>query len=464
MGFISFEFLYFFLIVLALYWLLPKSRWQNFLLFTASMVFYGWLVAWHVIVLLASIVVDYFLALGMTRWKSRSSVLMWLGVFLNVALIASVKYYFKYDNALAEWSLQTSIAGDFILSGILLPLGVSFYTLKKISYLVDVQRGTMQPLHDLFAFGAYVSFFPQVLSGPIDRPQTFLKQLKNPRIWAPIHFYNAWQLILMGLFKKIVITNTVKVLVDQIFLISEPSKIFLIVGGLGFTLQILADFSSYTDLSRGAAFLLGLKTTENFNKPYLALTPNDFWNRWHISLSVWLRDYIFFPIRRALMRTRGLPEYIVQLLPPLITMLVSGLWHGTGWTFIVWGLYYGVLIVIYQLLGIRSDQKSAKRFFTWLVMFVLIVFGWIIFRAPSTTWLWHTLTVSPFANGSEEWIASLVLSVMIAFYASLLYIKYLLDQYTPNQIWLHALYYAAVFVATLIFMNSSTPDFIYFQF
>lgn len=464
MGFITFEFLYFFLIVLVLYWLIPNRQWQNFLLFTASLVFYGWLAAWHSLALFLSILVDYFLALGMQRWKMRASMLMWLGIVLNVAFIASVKYYFQYDDLLTEWTLQTGLGQDSILSGILLPLGVSFFTLKKISYLVDVQRGTMLPTYDFIAFGAYVSFFPQVFSGPIDRPQAFLKQLEVPRHWAFDHFYNAWQLILMGLFKKIVIASTIKVIVDQIFLIREPSKILLIVGGLGFTLQILADFSSYTDLSRGIAFLLGLKTTENFNKPYLSLTPNDFWNRWHISFSSWLRDYIFFPIRRALMRAKGLPEIIAQLFPPLITMFISGLWHGTGWTFIVWGLYYGVLIVIYQLLGIRNDQKGIKRFTLWLVMFILIVFGWIIFRASSINWLWKTLTSASFANGTEEMIASLVLLVMIAFYSSLLFAKHLLDQYAPQKLLLHSIYYAFAFVLTLIFMNSSTPDFIYFQF
>ena len=242
MNFIGIEFLYFFAIILALYWVFPNRRWQNVLLFAASLVFYGWLAAWHALVLLASIAVDYFLALAMPRWKTRSSLLMWLGIILNIGLIASVKYYLNFDDALAEWSLQTGFGQGFLLSTILLPLGVSFFTLKKIAYLVDVNRSAMPPVKDFIAFGAYVSFFPQVFSGPIDRPQAFLKQLEEPRTWAMDHIYNAWQLIVMGLFKKIVIANTVKVIVDQIFLMREPSKIFLIVGGLGFTLQILADF------------------------------------------------------------------------------------------------------------------------------------------------------------------------------------------------------------------------------
>lgn len=464
MAFTSYNFLFFFFVVFILYWAVRERRWQNLLLLTSSLIFYGWIVPWHAAVLLTSTLVDYFLALGMAGWKSKSTVLMWIGILLNVSLVAFVKNYFRYDEVLAAWATQAGLDGSIFFISTILPMGVSFYTLKKISYLVEVQRGIMMPFRDLAAFGAYVSFFPQVFSGPIDRPQSFLKQLEQPRIWEAGNFYNAWQLILMGLFKKIVIANTVKVIVDQIFLIKEPSKVFLVVGGLGFTLQILTDFSSYTDLSRGVAFLLGLKTTENFNRPYLALTPNDFWNRWHISLSSWLRDYIFFPIRRSLLRMKGLPDFVSQLLPPWITMFISGLWHGTGLTFIVWGLYHGLLIVIYQLLGIRGDQKSFKRFFAWIVMFGFIVIGWIIFRAPSIVWLWHALTAAPFSHSADELIASLVLSVMIFFYASLLYIKHLLDHYAPERVSLHAIYYTAAALMTLIFVNSSSPDFIYFQF
>lgn len=464
MTFISYEFLIFFLVVLVLYWTISKSHWQNFLLFAASLVFYGWLVPWHALILLVSIIVDYFLALGMTKWRTRSALLMWLGILLNLGLLASVKYYFIYDGSLAEWATQAGYKGDVFLTAILLPLGTSFYTLKKISYLVEVQRGSLQPIKDPILFAAYVSFFPQILSGPIDRPQTFMKQLEMPRIWRADHFYNAWQLILMGFFKKIVIANTVKVFVDQIFLMKEPSKVFLIVGGLGFTLQILADFSSYTDLSRGFAFLLGLKTAENFNKPYLALTPNDFWNRWHISFSSWLRDHVFYPLRRSLLRVKGLPEIFSQIIPPLFTMYISGLWHGTGSTFILWGLYYGILIVFYQVLGIRGDGSPFKRFFLWLAMFLFIVFGWIIFRASSLDWVWNVLTVTPFSYNSNELIASFVLLVMIAFYAALLIAKHLLDVYAAERVSLHAVYFVLALALTIVFMNSSSPDFIYFQF
>lgn len=467
MGFISYDFLIFFLIVFALYWLFPKRRWQNFLLLLSSVVFYGWLAPWHSAVLLASIIVDYFLALGMIRWKSRSSALMWLGIALNLSLLFSIKYFPVYRNALITWTDQVGFSSDVFLASILLPLGVSFYVLKKISFLVEVNRGTLSPAQNFIDFAAYISFFPQVLSGPIDRPNKFLKQLEESRAWSSANFYKAWQLIVMGLFKKIVIANTIKVLVDQVFLMQEPSKIFLIVGGLSFTLQIIADFSSYTDLSRGLAFLLGLETMENFDKPYLVYTPSQFWNRWHISFSSWLRDYIFFPVRRMLLKAKRIPEFISQSIPPLVTMFISGLWHGTGLTFIVWGLYYGMLIVIYQSLGLHGNWKPAnvmKRFFAWLLMFLIIVFGWVIFRASSMNWLWSTLLHAPVYRNTEELIASLFLLSMTAFYALPIWIKQFMEQRLPNWFNLHAAYYAVATLLILVFMNSSSPDFIYFQF
>ena len=468
MGLITYNFLIFFLVSFTLYWVFPQRRWQNIVLLGSSAVFYGWLAPWHTLVLFASITVDYFLATAITRFKSKAGFFMWLGVTLNLVFLLSIKYYFLFNGTLKVWINQLGLPGSSFVDGIILPLGVSFFTLKKICYLIEVRKGSQHPeQHGFIAYAAYISFFPQVFSGPIDRPSKLLKQLEAPRGWTASHFSSAWQLILMGLFKKIVIANTVKVFVDQIFLLQEPSKIFLIVGGLGFTLQILADFSSYTDLSRGIAFLLGLETTENFNKPYLSLTPTEFWNRWHMSFSFWLRDYVFFPIMRMLTRMKKLPKTLVLIIPPLITMLVSGLWHGVGSTFVVWGLYYGVLIAAYQLIGLRGEWKpkgALSRLAAWLVMFLIIVFGWIIFRAPSISWLWNILLHSPLYRTNEELIASLVLMIMIAFYASLLLVKHVLETYRPGSITLHALYYSVATLLVIIFMNSSSPDFLYFQF
>jgi alginate O-acetyltransferase complex protein AlgI len=467
MGFITYYFLIFFLVVFILYWILPRQRWQNLILLVSSAVFYGWLAPWHTAVLFTSIVVDYFLAIAMTRSKPKAKFLMLFGVTLNLGFLLFIKYYLVFNDTLAAWAGQLGHSGNILVDRIILPLGVSFYTLKKISYLIEVNKGTQQPAYDFVAFAAYISFFPQVLSGPIERPQKFLKQLEVSRKWVASHFYNAWQLVLMGLFKKLVVANTVKVFVDQIFLRKEPSQVFLIVGGIGFTLQILADFSSYTDISRGVSYMLGLETTENFNRPYLSYTPTEFWNRWHISLSSWLRDYIFFPLRRVFLRARNLSQNLSLTIPPLITMFVSGLWHGVGPTFVVWGLYYGVLIIAYQLLGMRGDWRPSSglgRFVAWFFMFLIIVFGWIIFRAQSISWLWNIFFHSPFYRSNEELIASLVLMIMIVFYASLLLVKHVLDVHRLGSTNFHALYYAVVTLLIVVYINSTSPDFIYFQF
>ncbi len=468
MEFASYDFLVFFSVFLAVYWLGSDKNWKNSSLLLANYLFYGWVVSWHVIFIFLSTLVDYLLAMGMVRWRSKARLLTWIGVALNVGLLGFVKYYSSLGLLAGNWLNQMGLGGDIFLVRIMLPLGLSFYTLKKIGYLIDVQRGTFQPTRDFIAFAAYVSFFPQVLSGPIDRPQKLLSQLYASRVWKSENFYEAWQLLIMGFFKKMVIANTVAVAVNQIFNIEQPSKILLLVGCLGFALQILADFSSYTDISRGLSFLLGLQTAENFNRPYLSLTPADFWNRWHISLSSWLRDYIFFPLRRALLKRREVfSGILVQLVPPLVTMFVSGVWHGIGWVFVAWGLYYGVLIVLYQSVGLHGDWKPSchlKTFLAWLVMFLLILFGWLIFRSPSLEWLWNALTTTPLYGTREELTVSFSLLVMLGIYASPLIAKLLIDRYGAKHTSLQAFYYVCVTLLTIIFINSSSPDYIYFKF
>ncbi len=294
-----------------------------------------------------------------------------------------------------------------------------------------------------------------------------LPQIEAPRLWKPELLYNAWPLIVFGFFKKIVVADSLKVIVDQVFSLNQPGGLLLIAGSLAFTVQILADFSAYTDLARGFALLLGFETSENFRQPYLSLTPTEFWNRWHITLSTWLRDYVFFPTRRALMRSRlRLPDWLLQSIPPLVTMFVSGLWHGAGWTFVVWGLYYGVLISLYQIAGIRGNWSPASwwgRGLAWLVMFSLIVFGWSIFRAPSLSWLGHALFGSPFIKAPEEMITALIVLSMAFFYALPLWIKGAVDRFARDG-WLQAAYFALASVAVLIYLGSGSPDFIYFQF
>lgn len=467
MSFTSLTFWVFLAIVFISYWIIPGRRWKNILLLTASYVFYGWVSPWLAYMLGLSTLADYFLAKGMRLHPSRTRLLLTISVLLNVGVLVFFKYYNFFSAELAEMLGSFGIENGFLLVRVLFPIGLSFYTLKKLSYVIDVSRETLQPTHTLVDFALYVSFFPQLIAGPIDRPQKLLPQIESQRSWNANFFYSAWPLILMGLFKKVVIADSVKVMVDQIFALGDPSLFLFSMGALAFTLQILTDFSGYTDIARGTALLFGFETSENFNLPYLSLTPTDFWNRWHITLSTWLRDYIFFPIRRALMRSRvQLPHWLALSIPPIVTMFVSGLWHGAGWTFVVWGLYYGVLISIYQLIGIRGDWKPRSRLklgLAWLVMFYLIVFGWGIFRSQSLAWLGNILFDMPFVKAQSDLIVGLIALSMVVVYSAPLFIKLALDRFSEDG-WFHSAYYAAATALIIVFISSTSPDFIYFQF
>ncbi len=467
MSFTSYAFIIFLPCVLVLYWLVKKREWQNSILLAASYIFYGWVNPYLAVLLGASTLLDYFLVRGMQSKPVRKSLFMALSLVLNLGVLAFFKYYNFFNEDLARLTTSLGWNGDFLLTRILLPAGLSFYTLKKLGYMIDVSRGTLKPTHTLMDFALYVSFFPQIIAGPIERPQKLLPQIEVQRTWKAEYFYNAWTLIVMGFFKKIVIADNIKVISDQIFSLDETSIFLLAMGTLAFTLQILADFSGYTDMSRGFASLFGFQTSENFNLPYASLTPTDFWNRWHITLSNWLRDYIFFPIGRSLKKSRiRLPQGLILSIPPIATMFVSGLWHGAGWTFVVWGLFYGVLISVYQLLGIRGDWKPKSPVtlgLAWFVMFFFIVFGWAMFRAPSMTWLGHILFHMPFLRSQDDMIVGLIALSMFVVYSTPLLIKFFLDKYAKDG-WLLPAYYAFATVLIIIFLNASSPDFIYNQF
>jgi len=467
MIFTSYDFLIFFLVVFSVYWLLKRRQWQNLLLLAASYVFYGWVHPWYAVMLGLSTLADYFLALGMARDRARTKWFMVASLLVNVSVLAFFKYYNFFSAGLVNTLTGMGIHADALLVQILLPAGLSFYTLKKLAYVIDVARGTLEPTRDLAGFALFISFFPQIASGPMDRAQKLLPQIQSDRPWKAENFYSAWPLVVMGFFKKVVVADTIRTLVDRIYSLESVSGLLMLSAALGFTLQILADFSAYTDLARGVAYLLGFETTENFNDPYLSLTPTDFWNRWHITLSTWLRDYIFFPMRRALLRSKiKFPSWLVDSLPPLVTMLVSGIWHGAGWTYVAWGGFYGVLIVIYQALGMGGAWKPANwftRFAAWLVMFSFIVLGWMFFRAPSFAWAFQFFT-SPFAGTLNQQAVAVVCLSMTAFYALPLIVKLVLDRFFRPNAFIISIFYAAATVMLFLYLNSSSPDFIYFQF
>lgn len=468
MSFTDLQFLAFFAIVLAVYWAFRKKTFQNIVLLVASYVFYGWVHPWYCLLLAAGTVLDYFLVLGMNRFTQQKRIFLAASLLANIGLLAAFKYVAPFSRGVAFFFYQVGLDTQLQMFNVLLPVGISFYTFKRLSYIFDVYRGTYPVERTFTSFALFVAFLPQVVAGPIERAGKLLPQINQPRRWDWARVQNAWPLLVMGFLKKIVIADNVAVIVNKVYLLEEPSKLLLLVGSLGFTLQILADFSAYTDLSRGFAYLLGFDTSENFHNPYLSLSPSEFWTRWHITLSNWLRDYIFFPLRRTLLRHNRQPGLVWNwLLPPLVTMLVSGFWHGSGWTFMLWGLFHGLLIAIYNRVGVGAGWRP-KRWWqvsaAWLVMFLFTVFSWTIFRSNSLAWLGNVIFHAPLSTSPADWTVALVSVVMIACYAAPLVIKLFLDRYGRRAPLLEGAFYALAVVLTIIYTNSASNDFIYFQF
>lgn len=468
MSLTSLAFWEFFIVFLIIYWLVKQKNLQNVLLLTASYLLYGWVNPWFALILFVSTLIDYAIVQGFIKAPKFKRHWLAIGVIANLGMLLYFKYINFFIDSYANVLGSIGIQVETTTLNILVPLGISFYTLKKLSYLIDAYRTTQIDRPNIIDYALYVSFFPQIISGPIDRHQNLLPQIQSVRHWSLDNVTEAVPLLVIGLFKKFVISDTVAVLVNEVFSIQQPTLFMLYAGSLGFALQILADFSGYTDLSRGIAYLLGFKTPHNFNTPYLSLTPSDFWNRWHITFSQWLRDYVFFPLRRALLkRSKRRETFFVLAAAPIGAMFISGLWHGAGWTYILWGLYYGILIALYQALGIGGQWKptsGAKRLIAWVVMFHLIVFGWTLFRSPSISWLIDVLFNSAVLGSQAQWIAAIVILTTTSIYAAPLWIKQIIDRYRGEVPALVGVYLAVVLIAVIIFINTSAPEFLYAQF
>lgn len=468
MNFTSMLFWAFFLACLCAYWLGRGKIWQNVILLAASLVFY---VSFHIdylFLLIASILADFFVSQQMLKNDAARKKWLAIGLVANIA----VWVFFKYSRPVYDFFLSFSQAAyppDLVRSlNIWMPIGLSFITLKKISFLLEVYRGKTIPPSGLLDYACYVSFFPQLMSGPIDRPQKLIPQFQTARRWNVELLFQAWPLVLTGLFKKMVIANGIGVIVNQVYLSRSPSKLLWLIGTLGFAVQVLADFSGYTDISRGVARLLGFETSINFNAPYLSLNFNDFWNRWHITLSTWLRDYIFFPLRRWLMQQKAKqPAWLALVIPPLVTMLVSGIWHGTGWNFIIWGLFHGLVIAVYQLLSKPASTNptfSLHTVFSWLMTNILLLFSWAIFRATSLPWLANVLFKSPLTLGATDLSVCLASISFVVFYLFLYLLEFAIHRWTTESMWVRSLFYVGMTLLIFIYSNSVSPDFIYTHF
>ena len=387
MLFNTWTFLAFALVVFGLYYVLP-FRGQNRMLLVASYVFYG---AWDwrfLSLIFLSTLIDYTVGRRLEFESDPQRRKHWLVVSCatNLGLLGIFKYLGFFAESFADLAGLFGWHVDVVTLHIVLPVGISFYTFQTMSYTIDVYRRKIEPVRSFEDFALFVAYFPQLVAGPIERASHLLPQLMRPRTVRRDQLFEGAWLIAWGLFKKAVIADNVAPRIDEVFLPTNDwaSGGACLVAIYGFAIQIYCDFSGYSDVARGLGKLMGVDIMRNFQIPYVATNPSEFWRRWHISLSTWLRDYLYVPLGG----NRGTRLETYRNLT--LTMVLGGLWHGAAWTFVLWGIYQGLLLVVHRWFMIDHDwfgrfrsRSLWVRFVSWFVMFHLVCLGWLIFRAKS---------------------------------------------------------------------------------
>lgn len=412
MLFNSIEFLVFLPIAFAIYWLLRKHlKLQNLFVVLASYVFYGWW-DWRFLILIAfTSLCSYASGILIERGKQKhgegddasltknikniNNAKAWMitNIVINLGILAVFKYY---DFFVSEFGALLGISTESLLLRIILPVGISFYTFQALSYSIDVYRGNIKPTKDIIAFFAFISFFPQLVAGPIERATNLLPQFLQKRTFCYEQGVDGMRQILWGLFKKIVVADNCAMYVDQVWSTYDTqSGSTLLLAAVLFTFQIYGDFSGYSDIAIGTAKLFGIKLMRNFNNPYFSRDIAEFWRRWHISLTTWFRDYVYIPLGGS----RVSKAKIVR--NTFVIFLLSGFWHGANWTFIAWGAYHALLFLPLILLGMNRKYTNQVAEGRWLpnvketgqilLTFMLAVVGWIIFRATSISEAWSIM-------------------------------------------------------------------------
>ncbi|MDA9311527.1 MBOAT family protein [Polaribacter sp.] len=482
MLFNSIDFAVFLPIVFLLYWLLANKslKLQNALIVLASYVFYGWWDWRFLSLILFSTLVDYTIGIKLKSEKNQTKrkILLWTSICVNLGFLG----FFKYANFfLVNFTAAFSFFGSEIAThslDIILPVGISFYTFQTLSYTIDVYKQKLEPTNDFIVFSAFVSFFPQLVAGPIERATNLLPQFYKKRTFELSKAVDGMRQILWGLFKKIVIADSCAELANHIFNNSaEMNGSTLVLGALFFTFQIYGDFSGYSDIAIGTSRLFGFNLMQNFKFPYFSRDIAEFWRRWHMSLSTWFRDYLYIPLGGS----RG--GTWMKVRNTFLIFIVSGFWHGANWTFIVWGTLHAIYFLPLLLTNKNRNNleivaqgnylPTARELLQMLSTFTLTVFAWIIFRANDITHAFHyiseifsaSILEAPKLTDSKEAIITMLLVFIFIF------IEWLgrESQFALEHLGLkwkrplrHALYYTIIIA--LFWYNGKEQQFIYFQF
>jgi D-alanyl-lipoteichoic acid acyltransferase DltB (MBOAT superfamily) len=482
MLFNSIDFAIFLPIVFFLYWFGTNNnlRLQNFFIVVASYTFYGWWDWRFLSLILFSTLTDYFVGLALAKQENQTKrkVLLWISIIVNLGFLGFFKYYnFFLENFITAFSFfGTKINANSL--NIILPVGISFYTFQTLSYTIDVYKRKLEPTKNFIAFSAFVSFFPQLVAGPIERATNLLPQFFKKRTFDYSKAVDGMRQILWGLFKKIVIADNCAEFANLIFNNSaEYSGSTLVLGALFFTFQIYGDFSGYSDIAIGTARLFGFNLMRNFNFPYFSRDMAEFWRRWHISLSTWFRDYLYIPLGGSKGGTW------MKIRNTFIIFIVSGFWHGANWTFIVWGalnaIYFLPLLLTknnrknLEIVAKGKNLPSLKDLFLILITFGLTVFSWIFFRANNLPHAFQYIsqifsdsifTLPSFYGATRS------ISIMVIIFGFIIIewigreneyalAKFGLKWYRPFRI---CFYYLIVF--SIIWFGGKEQQFIYFQF
>jgi D-alanyl-lipoteichoic acid acyltransferase DltB (MBOAT superfamily) len=415
----SLDFACFFLVTLLVYWQLPH-RAQNLFLLVASYFFYGYVHPWFLILLLASTVVDYSAGVAMARWPERKRLLLGLSLASNLGLLGFFKYFNFFLDSVAAVAASAGVELSRPVLAIVLPVGISFYTFQSLTYTIGVYRGNVRARTDFIDLALFVGFFPPLVAGPIERAGHLLPQVEEARRFSWSWARHSLFLMLWGFFKKLVIADNVGVIANKVFALKDPGFEVLWAGVFAFGIQIYADFSAYSDIARGAAGWFGFRLMRNFDHPYLAASPTEFWRRWHISLSTWFRDYVYIPLGGS----RG--GRFAQARNVMLTFLVSGLWHGASWNFALWGAYHGLLLAVSRAIGpvrgLARVPPLLARAVQVVGMFILVNFGWLLFRETDTAYLLRHLTRSPFDSTPFQRQTGLYLFLLAGIYSVPLWI------------------------------------------
>ena len=465
MLFSSLTFLFVFLpLTIALYFIV-KDKYKNFILLIASLIFYAWGEPKYIVLMLLSIIINYFLAIAIDKSKtSKRKLLLIITVLVNLGAL----FVFKYlDFAILNFNFlfRTNLSCRHLI----LPIGISFYTFQILSYVIDVYRKKVAVQKNIFTLGTYIALFPQLIAGPIVRYSDVKKQLVS-RKHSLEKFCDGFRRFILGFIKKVLIANNVAIIADSVF--NAPSEVALtpvviIVALIAYTLQIYYDFSGYSDMAIGLGKIFGFDFIENFNYPYSATSITDFWKRWHISLTTWFKDYLYIPLGgNRCSKIKWIRNF-------LVVWLLTGLWHGASWNFILWGVFYAIILLTEKQFLHKYIEKL-PRFLAWLLMFTVVNIGWLIFRVENmgdlrliiTSFFSPTGTLSDFISNNFSivpYYIFVIIGLIFMFPISKKIVSKLLS-YRYGRLALDIILCLLFVLCIFALINSSYNPFIYFRF